>query len=844
MPYKFPQLLVGLSRKHIDEDGNQLLTPAITMYGTLGAFVEFAVGITASGIGYDQKPETVYDRTFSMRWKFYTQQGSANPTPSANGFRFKTGGAPAAAAPMEFFASNGALLEPNQNFSATLEVVSSTQVTIRFRFYLTSEDANYAPFAVNNLNRILASKNAGAHMELEDGSQIAIGATGVSLVVVVSDGPQTVPPSPAFVTVTRSTGAKEYWTPIQMKWPGRNVGNTAYEMYLDTFSVETLNGDIVAAKTHRDTTLPHQSKYDENFTVTSASISAFEDNIFSFVFKPGIVSSFTATSVRAILVRTDNVDNEQWWTIAQAGSIANIPANDTTQDNIAGAIYAPASFTNGSGEWTVSFRVPGNALAFGASYRCLCIMYGTTFGEIYSGVSHELKADLHPNFYPKLDTFIADYFKESPMPYGIMAYHSAFRARFELHKRTITDAFTYYGISGTAGNNLEYIRGDIMRPGTESATDFTANAGAPAFLWQKGSGLVAGVDFSDSTDYMFGAFYGWIDEEWLPYAAAADANYYISIMWEVGISSLLPNGQTVLLKCQVPNHLVARRWESEAGQPSSPSFVLSMGIYKANGSTIIPPGTQYACGAGEVVAIVEKTGGIADPVDAFAIPETYAETATGGNTSNANIRQRRPALGGFIPAAVNSEINLYDEKFSDDGVFGAGPDDSGAKIEIMDLPTTQRQWFVMLARPDNADAAPYIATTPTVQMVRDGSNITTVTADFTAWKAAFDTHVTGASSVNDFRIQNIVTQNFAGITAGGSGNPSSDPDICEVTIDHKKTPMLAIEVIYDIQGTITVSGDPHLVRFMVRGYFTLPTSAGSSTVAINPSDWKIIDYDF
>lgn len=845
MPYKFPTLLVGLTRKHIDEEGTQLLTPALTLYGTLGAFTEFAVGITASGLGYDQKPETVFDRTFSFRWKFYTQQGSANPAPSANGFRLKTGGVVAAEAPMEFFASNGALLEPNINMSATLEVVSSTQVIIRWRFYHTSEDPNYAPFAVNNLNRLLASSNPGNYMELQPGSGFAVGATGVSMVVLVSDGPPTVPPSPPFITVMRSSGAKEYWTPIQMKWPGRDVGNTQYAMYLDTFKVETLNGDAIALKTHKDTALPHQSRYDDNFDVVSSGISSFEDNILKFTFKPGAVVSFTITSVRVLFLRTDNVDNDQQFLYAYSASIAKIPASDTTQDNISiqGDIYAPASFTNGSGVWDVSFRIPGFALEFGATYRCICIMYGTTFAEVYSGISHELTANLHPNFYPKVDTYFADYFKETVMPTGIAAYHSGYRARFELHKRSITDAFEYYGITGNT-DNLQYVRGDVVRPGTESVDMLTPDSGTPPFLWVAGSGLVAGADFVNTSEYMFGAFTGYIDEELLPYAAEAEADYYVTVQWEVGVASTLPNGESVLLKCQYQQKVVARRWENENGQPTPPSFVLSMGLYRADGMSIIPPGTKYVCGGNEIVAIVEKTGAIGDPLDAFAIPETYAETDTNGNTVAGNIRQRRPAFAGFLPATTNPEINTYDAMFSDDGVFGAGIDDSGAKIEIRDLNPLQRHWFVMLARPDNPDASPFIATTPSVTMVRDGSLMTTVTADFTAWRAAFDALLTGADTAIDFRIQNFVTQNFSGITAGGGGNPTTSQDVCEVTIDHKKTPMKRVEVIYEIEGTITVSGSPHLVRFMVRGDFALPTAAGTITTFINPSDWKIVDFDF
>ena len=148
--------------------------------------------------------------------------------------------------------------------------------------------------------------------------------------------------------------------------------------------------------------------------------------------------------------------------------------------------------------------------------------------------------------------------------------------------------------------------------------------------------------------------------------------------------------------------------------------------------------------------------------------------------------------------------------------------------------------FLITQYLDNTDETPFIATVPTVTMVRDGSAVTTVTADFTAWRAAFDALLTGADAPIDFRIQNFVTQNFEGVVAGGSGNPSGNANTCEVIVDQKKTPIKRIEVIYEIEGTI--SG--HLVRFMARGDFAMPTSAGTIVGLFNPTDFKIMDYDY
>lgn len=842
MPYKYPSILT-INRKNIDEAGAVLLTPAITVYGVLGTYMEITIGITASGNGYDLKPETVFQRTFSLRWKYYTQQGSSVPLPSSSGFRFTTGAAAAAAAPMSMFAANAQSAVMNTNHSATLEVVSTTQVIIVLRLYLTSGDENYAPYQNNNLNRLHASQNLGNYMELEAGGQFELGTTGISIVTTVSGAPPTTPPTPPYLFVTRgSTGTlQEFWMPIVMKWPGRNFGNTAYGMYLSEFDVKTRNGDLLASKAHKDTALAHQQNYDLNFIESASEVSSFEDNFFRFKFLAGAVASFTCTAVRVILVRVDALQNDKFFLLDYDASIANIPASDTTEANISGEIYAPAYFNNGAGFWEVGFRVPGSAFEWGGVYRAHCIMYGTTFSEIYNGISQELIATAFPNFYPKADIYFADPWMESILPKGIAAYHSPFRARIEIHKRTIADAFEYYGLTGDFDSSVQYVRGDVVKPGTENVDTIVVQNGIQKFLWLNGTGLVQGQDFFDSADYMLGAFTGFIDEEWLPYADEVEADYYVSIKWEIGTVAQVPVGEPVLLVCQYLQKIVARRWESEAGQPSTPPFTLSMGLYRADGVSIIPPGTNFACGGPEIVAIVEKFDVLAGPtLDAYAVPETYAEKDNAGNTIEGNISQRRLAYAGFLPAATNPAINAYDALFSDDAIFGGGIDDSGAKVEIQELSPFQRHWFAMVARPVNTDESPFIATVPEVEMVRDGSGITTVTADFTAWRASFDALLTGADTVNDFRLQNLVTQNFSGITAGVNGNPSTDPDVCIVTVDHNQTPIKRIEVIYDIQGTI----NGHLVRFLLRGEFALPTAAGTDTGFVNPSDWNIVDYDF
>ena len=625
-----------------------------------------------------------------------------------------------------------------------------------------------------------------------------------------------------------------------MKWPGRNSINTEYHLPLEEFEVTNFNGDVFAAKTHKSLTDPHASKYDDNFVVTASQLSSFEDNFFRFKFALGSLVSFTATAVRVFLLRTDQITNEQNFLLDYQASIAKIPASDTTQDNISGAIYAPAEFTSVSGA-EVKFRVPGSELEFGGTYRVLVVLYGSTFSEIYSGVSHELTADHHPNFFPKADLFLADYFKEVAQPKAIAAYHSAFRSRIEILKSSVLDAFAYYGLTGDFDTSVQYVRADYVKPGTENTVTFTPASGNPPFLWIRGGGLIAGNDYTNTAEYLMGSFTDYLDEELLPMAGELESDYYVSILWEIGIESTLPNGVVYLLKCQYKQYLVARRWEDEAGQPTQPPFTLSMTLYRSDGVTEIQPGSKYVCGSTSVKALVEKSDVLSGGgLDAYVIPGTYAQTDSAGNTTAANIKQRRGAFLGFIGASSNLAINAYDAMFSNNGVIGSTIDDAGVNVGITELSTLQEHWLEVIARPDNTDESPFIAVDAEIEMIRDGAFITTVTVDFTAWRAAFDALLTGGDTLVDFRIKNAVTQDFTGIVAGGSGNPSSSSDICQVTINHKKTPIKVIDVVYEIEGTI----NGHLVRFLYRGWITLPTAPGTITEAVTPSLWKIIDFDF
>lgn len=845
MPYKYPALL-GTQRS-ISEAGANLVPVAATLEGTLGAFVEITFRIDASGLPSDVT-STVFNRMFSFRWKMYTLPGSPNPAPSNNGFRLATGGAIAGAAPMEFFSTFQQ--EPNRNYSATLQVVSATRVDIVFRLYITSEDPNYAPHFVNTVNRFLASKNQGEHMLLEGDAQFNIGNTGISIVTLVSGFPSGPPlsPPPAFVTVTRTNGGPEFTAPINLKWFGRDIANTAYAWRLDSFTNTTSGGQVIASKIHKPTGLPHQAKYDENFIVASSSLSPLEDNLMDLTF---LVSGGTTTNmsaVRAWLLRVDDINGNTQFLTDYEASIASIPASDATQAQISGAIYAPASFTSPStSQCDVAFRIPGGELTVGARYRVLIVLYSTTAGEVWSGATQELVCDDYPNIYPKADISTADYFQESFLPKGIMSYHSAYRSRIRIEKASVNAFFSYYGVVGSFNTQVAYVKAQVVKPGTENTLTLTPEPGSEKFLWLRGSGLIHGDNLVNTTDDFYGEFVDYIDEELAAMAGAVSALYQITVMWEIGVESEMPNGDAVLLKVQYPQYIVARRWESEAGQPTPPNFVLTMGLYRQDKTTLIPPGTLQICNTDLVYALVEKVDALSTgTLDAYTIPETYAETDTSGNTVDANIKQRRGTFMGHIAASLNPEIDAFDALFSLNAVMGTTIDDAGVAVDIKNLSPLRKHWLAVIARKVWPDAVPFIADVVDVAMVRSVGDVTTITADFLAWWTSFNALLTGGpESPFNFRIINHVTQSFSGITAGAFGNPSTDDVQIEVTVDHNVYPqLLRIELIYEIEGTITVTGSPHLVRFFVRKTFTLPTSASTINDTIDPPDWHTVDFDF
>ena len=176
--------------------------------------------------------------------------------------------------------------------------------------------------------------------------------------------------------------------------------------------------------------------------------------------------------------------------------------------------------------------------------------------------------------------------------------------------------------------------------------------------------------------------------------------------------------------------------------------------------------------------------------------------------------------------------------------MGSTINDAGIRVDIRDLGSNQKFWLVALARKVWPSAIPFIADNVTVDLVRDGGDITTITANFTDWWTSLVAD-TGSVSPFNFRIINSVTQNFAGIEDGAFNNPSSDDTQIEVTVDHNIYPqLLQIDLIYEIEGTIVVSGENHLVRFMVRKTFDLPASSGTINDTIVTADWKAVDFDF
>jgi hypothetical protein len=840
MPFSYDSLLSA--QRNIDESGTELFTPNLVLYATPGCLFEIRWKVNATGTNAMGDPENVKNKLFSFRWRMYAPQGvSSNPTPG-QGFRLKTGNTDTAAAAPMVFQGNGFQNDPNTNYSATLEVISATQIEIRWRCYCVSEDPGYAPIYINNLFRLLAASNQGSYMTMPIGTAFEPSASqGVSISTLVSEMPLTTPPSPAYLQV----GTKDLFAPIVLYWHGRKAANAGYQWILSEFTNTTGGGQVIASKTHKSTVVPWDRAYDNNFVVNSASLSPIEDNNLYFKFSISDGSSADMDNVRAIVMRVNDIDNSTQFLADYQASIGNIPASDTGMGQISGAIHAPASVVNsGSSQCEVRFRIPPGHIVTGARYRILIVLYSDGTQRPYSGVTHELTADDHPEIYPNADIFTADYFQESVLPRGLMGYHSAYQSRIEIQKSSISNAFAYYGLTGSFDLSVRHVLARVLRPGTENALTLTPEASSPEkFLWLNGSGMLQGQSFTDGATLFEGSFLDFIDEKWLPRAGATDALYYISVEWEVGILSAMPNGNPVLLKCRYHQKIDARRWESEAGQPTPPDFNLTMTLYRLDEATLIPDGTQFICGQDEVLALVEKSEDIAG-IDAYCIPETYGETTSDGNTTDQNIRQRHGTLMGILPVSTNTEINAYDALFSLNAVMGSTIDDAGIRVDIRDLGSNQKFWLVALARKVWPNGIPFIADDVTVDLVRDGGDITTITADFTSWWLSLVAD-TGVVSPYNFRIVNSVTQNFAGITDGAFNNPSSDDTQIEVTVDHNIYPqLLQIDLIYEIEGTIVVTGDNHLVRFMVRKTFDLPTSAGTINDTIVTADWKSVDFDF
>lgn len=839
MPFSYNSLIS--SQRNIDESGTELFTPNLVLYASPGCLFDIRWKVNATGTNAEGNPENVKNKMFSFRWKIYApQEGTATPSPGI-GFQYKTGSDDTAAAAPMIFQGNGFQDSANVNYSATIEVISATQIEIRWRCYCVSEDPGYAPIFVNNLFRFLSAKNQGPYMTMPPGTSFEPTATqGISISTLVSEMPLTVPPSPAYLQV----GAKDLFAPIVLYWHGRKAANAGYQWILSEFSNTTGGGQVIASKTHKSTVVAWDRAYDNNFVENSASLSPIEDNNLYFKFSKSDGASADMDTVRAIVMRVNDIDNSTQFLADYEASIGNIPASDTGMGQISGAIHAPASVVNsGSSQCEVRFRIPPWHIVTGARYRILIVLYSNGTQRPYSGVTHELTADDHPEIYPNADIFTADYFQESVLPRGLMGYHSAYQSRIEIQKASIEDSFAYYGLTGSFDLNVRSVSARVLRPGTENATTLTPEVGPEKFLWLNGSGMLQGQSFTDGSALFEGSFVDFIDEEWLPKAGAIDALYYISIQWEVGILSTMPNGNPVLLKCRYQQKIDARRWESEAGQPTPPPFNLTMTLYRLDEVTLIPDGTQYICGQDEILALVEKSEDILG-IDAYCIPETYGETTADGNTTDQSIKQRRGALMGFLPASTNPEINAYDALFSLNAVMGSTINDAGIRVDIRDLGNNQKFWLVALARKVWPNAIPFIADDVTVDMVRDGGDITTITASFLSWWGSLVAD-TGAVSPFNFRIVNSATQNFAGITAGSYNNPSTDLTEIEVTVDHNIYPqLLQIDLIYEIEGTIVVSGENHLVRFMVRKTFDLPTSAGTINDTIVTDDWKSVDFDF
>lgn len=391
MSYTFTNFVI----RSLDSSGantrpdNLQYPPVNTCILGIGELIEVELSITKTA------PPFVNGATYMLNFNLFAAMSAMAAIPQGVGWLLTVAGATAT---VQFIMPGFEGIQ--QNFMVHSVVVSASVMTIKFRFYATSDLYDFAKLNLSDNGLRWLTANLNGTFNAASGTNVYTGTSFLECSFYRCDPLTYLPTSPTDFAGSVFTAADRYFIKVAGKYYDHNINATQSwgptrlnenGLILVQANAQTVTGNIVIKRRVRPFLDP---QIDINFFYlpNQNTLIYNEINDITAAFN---IQHPTYTKVEARLICLDNALNQglqNFYAEYQADSI-NIPASDPTPAPnwlSGGAFGTPASWTVGVSSVVVNFKLDGAKLSIASRYRLMFILTDLATDFVSTHITPEL----------------------------------------------------------------------------------------------------------------------------------------------------------------------------------------------------------------------------------------------------------------------------------------------------------------------------------------------------------------------------------------------------------------------------------------------------------------------
>ena len=354
---------------------------------------------------------------------------------------------------------------------------------------------------------------------------------------------------------------------------------------------------------------------DPQYTTAAASLSFLEDNSINIRIDgadaPGALINEATTTVRAILIRTDAISDTVYFIDDYQTSEGTVPAADPSATVIAGALSAPANWSDNliAQQININFVIKAAELSPGGKYRIIINLYDDNNDRVSAHISPELVADYILPISPTITATLAEYCEEYVDDEILIAPGGRFKACINLDIQSYDAATSAAGYAGGLLDRLSEVRATFGGFG---------GFGAESVIFTPSPIPTGGATVAiDATTVAVCAVFR------APVAAGGDV---VALDWSININQDDGNGGTAPVVVTYRQQINIKDFDDG----SAGDVLLDTQFFEADGYPATKNPVSNICDADKIIVEVTKDVGAGDGVIIATLTETTATGSTVG----------------------------------------------------------------------------------------------------------------------------------------------------------------------------------------------------------------------